>query len=179
MNDAPFDLLISGGTVIDGTRGPRFDADLGLRGGHIAAVGDLSGHAARHCLDASGLIVAPGFIDVHTHDDAALISDRGMDFKLSQGVTTVIAGNCGISMAPLPPRGELPAPMNLLAIDAAPRFASLAGYFACLEAAPPAVNVAMLVGHTSLRTCTMARQGAGDEVADRPGGLRFTRIAAT
>ncbi len=168
MDDAPFDLLIAGGTLIDGTRAPRFDADVGVREGRIAAIGDLAGQRARDRIDAGGLIVAPGFIDVHTHDDAALIGEPGMDFKVSQGVTTVIAGNCGISMAPLPPAGELPAPMNLVATGNAPRFHSLAAYFARLEAAPPTVNVAMLVGHTSLRACTMddfGRAASGDEIA--------------
>src|SRR5262245_24124870 len=94
----PFDLLIRGGTVIDGTRAPRYDADVGVRDGRIAAVGDLAGQAAGRTLDAAGRIVAPGFIDSHTHDDQALLSQPDMTFKVSQGVTTVIAGNCGISI---------------------------------------------------------------------------------
>lgn len=77
MDDAPFDLLIAGGTLNDGTCAPRFDADVGVREGRIAAIGDLSGRAARDHLDARGLIVAPGFVDVHAHDDTALISDPG------------------------------------------------------------------------------------------------------
>jgi N-acyl-D-amino-acid deacylase len=98
----PFDLLIQGGTVIDGTRAPRFDADVGLRDGLIVAIGDLGGHPAVQVLDARGCIVAPGFIDAHTHDDQALLRQPEMAFKVSQGVTTVVTGNCGISAAPLP-----------------------------------------------------------------------------
>ena len=98
------DLLVRGGTVIDGTRAARFDADVGIRGERIAAIGDLAGRTARQTLDATGRIVAPGFIDSHTHDDQALLSQPDMSFKVSQGVTTVVAGNCGISIAPLRPR---------------------------------------------------------------------------
>src|SRR6188472_152479 len=93
---SPFDLLIHGGTLIDGTRAPRRDADVGIVGGRVAAIGDLAGRPARRTLDASGRIVAPGFIDAHTHDDQALLAQPDMSFKISQGVTTVVAGNCGI-----------------------------------------------------------------------------------
>ena len=86
----PFDLLVRGGTVIDGTRAPRYDADVGVRGGRIAAIGDLAGQPARRTVDATGRIVAPGFIDSHTHDDQALLSQPDITFKVSQGVTPVI-----------------------------------------------------------------------------------------
>ncbi|MBN8510690.1 MAG: amidohydrolase family protein, partial [Burkholderiales bacterium] len=98
-----FDLIVAGGSVIDGTRAPRFAADVGVAGGRIAAIGDLAGQPARRRLDARGRIVAPGFVDAHTHDDIALLRRPGMDFKASQGVTTVVTGNCGISPAPLEP----------------------------------------------------------------------------
>src|SRR6218665_1993364 len=96
-----YDLLIRGGTVIDGTRAPRFAADLGILDGRIAAIGRLAGHRAQHQLAATARIVAPGCIDAPTHDDQALLSQPQMPFKVSQGVTTVITGNCGISDAPL------------------------------------------------------------------------------
>ena len=99
--DTPLDLLIIGGTVIDGTKAPRFDADVGVRGGRIVAIGKLQGRTARARLDARGKVVAPGFIDAHTHDDLALLDIPDMAFKVSQGVTTVVTGNCGISPAPL------------------------------------------------------------------------------
>ncbi len=165
MADAvePFDLLILGGTVIDGTRAPRRDADVGIVGDRIAAVGDLAGRAARETIDAAGRIVAPGFIDSHTHDDQALLSQPDMSFKVSQGVTTVIAGNCGISIAPLRPDSPLPSPLDLVDSDGRSRFASFADYFARLERDPPAVNVAALVGHSTLRVRTMSSL---DRVAD-------------
>ena len=96
------ELLIRGGTVIDGSKAPRFDADIAVDGGRITAIGTLERHTADTVLDATGRIVAPGFIDSHTHDDQAALVQPDMVFKVSQGVTTVIAGNCGISAAPQP-----------------------------------------------------------------------------
>lgn len=150
-----YDLLIRGGTVIDGTRAPRFDADVAVQDGHIVAVGQLGDLKARCVLDATGLIVAPGFIDAHTHDDQALLSQPDMRFKVSQGVTTVITGNCGISAAPLKPGMELPMPLDLLDTPGSERFPTFAAYFRALQEAPPAVNVAALVGHSTLRAVTM------------------------
>jgi len=154
-SSTPFDLLIHGGTVIDGTRRPRFTADVGIREGRIAAIGDLSGHAAHERLDAKGRVVAPGFIDSHTHDDQALLSQPDMVFKVSQGVTTVVTGNCGISIAPLRTGLPLPAPLSLLDPGERARFGTFAAYFEALRNAPPAVNVAALVGHSTLRVMTM------------------------
>lgn len=168
------DLVIAGGTVIDGTRAPRFDADLGISGGRIAAIGDLSGRPARQRLDARGFIVAPGFIDAHTHDDQALLSQPDMGFKLSQGVTTVVAGNCGISIAPLHEGAPLPPPLNLLDGDARSRYGTMAAYFDALRRTPAAVNVAALVGHTSLRVCAMGaldREANAAEIATMRGLL--------
>ncbi len=157
MAPAPheFDLLIRGGSVIDGTRAPRFDADVGIAGGRIAAIGDLAGRSAARTLDAAGRIVAPGFIDSHTHDDQALLSQPDMSFKVSQGVTTVIAGNCGISIAPLRENTPLPSPLDLLDASAQARFACFADYFDALGRTPAAINVAALVGHSTLRVMTM------------------------
>jgi len=174
MTDAvirPFDLVICGGTVIDGTRQPRFDADVGIRDGMIAAIGDLSGQPALRSLDASGMIVAPGFIDSHTHDDHAVLSDPEMIFKISQGVTTVVTGNCGISLAPLRPELPLPMPLSLLERGNAPRhsaFGHFADYLDAVRRAPASVNVAAMVGHTTLRVMTMDsldRAATPDEIA--------------
>jgi N-acyl-D-amino-acid deacylase len=158
-----FDLLIRGGTVIDGTKAPRYDADVGIRAGRIAAIGDLSTAKAKVAIDARGKIVAPGFIDSHTHDDQALLSQADMSCKVSQGVTTVVAGNCGISIAPLKPDSPLPSPLDLLDGKASARFGSFAAYFAQLEKTPSSLNVAALIGHSTLRVMTMA---ALDRVAD-------------
>ncbi|MEO8717041.1 MAG: D-aminoacylase [Burkholderiales bacterium] len=151
-----YSLLIRGGSVIDGTGAPRYEADVALRGGRIAAIGKLDAARADAEIDASGKIVAPGFIDAHTHDDRLLLSAPDMAPKASQGVTTVVAGNCGISLAPAP-RGMRPVPpLDLL--DAAGgwfRFPTFAAYVAELRAKPAATNAALLVGHSTLRVQTM------------------------
>src|SRR5258705_13402131 len=96
------DVLIGGATLYDGTGAPPRRADVAVRGDRIASVGDGSGLHANVSLDAAGLAVAPGFIDVHTHDDFALVVRPEMDFKILGGVTTVVVGNCGMGAAPWP-----------------------------------------------------------------------------
>lgn len=155
-NASHFDLLIRGGTVIDGTKAPRFEADVGVTDGRIAAIGDLSGSTAGQTLDATGRIVAPGFIDSHTHDDQAVLSQPQLPFKVSQGVTTVVAGNCGISAAPLRAGMDLPMPLSLLETPAEGRFTTFAAYLDALRATPSSVNVAAMVGHSTLRAVTMS-----------------------
>ena len=168
MNTAQhYDLLIHGGSVIDGTRAPRFKADVGIRNGMIAAIGDLQGHSATARIDANGRIVAPGFIDSHTHDDQAVLTQPDMVCKISQGVTTVIAGNCGISAAPLRDDIELTMPLGLLVSATDKRFTTFAAYLAALRQSPPSVNVAAMVGHTTLRALTMSeldREATAEEI---------------
>ena len=149
------DLIIRGGTVIDGTRAPRFDADVAVTGGRITAIGDLQDHRAHQTLDAQGLIVSPGFIDSHTHDDQALLAQPDMTFKVSQGVTTVIGGNCGVSAAPLTQDMDLPMPLSLMDAPKGRRFTSFAAYLDALRRQPAAVNAASLVGHSTLRAEVM------------------------
>lgn len=152
---AAYDTLIVGGTVIDGTGAPRRSADVGIRGDRIVAIGKLPFAEARDTVDATGLIVAPGFIDAHTHDDRAVLSGPDMTMKISQGVTTVIGGNCGISLAPFPGDREPPPPLNLLGGRDWFRYRSFADYIAALQAAPAAINIAPQVGHTTLRAAVM------------------------
>lgn len=150
-------VLLEGGLVIDGSGGPAREADVLLRGDSVVAVApELRGSLAGEdpdIVDCKGLAVAPGFIDVHTHDDAIVLQDPAMQPKLSQGITTVITGNCGISLLPLRTREPQP-PLNLLGTDSF-RYTSMAEYAAAFDAAAPAVNVALLVGHTTLRFATM------------------------
>jgi len=165
---AEFDLVIEGGTVIDGTKAPRFEADVGVAGGRVVALasaGRLAGHAARQRIDAHGKMVAPGFIDAHTHDDLAVLRAPGMEFKVSQGVTTVVTGNCGISPAPLEADTPTPAPISL-AVQGESRFASFAAYLDAMRRAPAAVNVAPLVGHTTLRARCVADLGRAATAAE-------------
>lgn len=147
-------LLLRGGTVIDGTGADRFVADVHIDGDRIAAIG--SGLVAREAeiIDVTGCIVAPGFIDVHTHDDQMVLEDPRMLPKITQGVTTVVVGNCGISLAPLV-HGNVPPPLNLLGGSDKYVHPSMAAYVAALGHAQPAVNVAALVGHSTLRVATM------------------------
>jgi len=167
----PFDLVIRGGTVIDGTKAPRFEADIGIRAGRIAAIGDLKDEAAARIIDAAGKIVAPGFIDSHTHDDGAVLVEPEMGFKISQGVTTVVMGNCGISIAPLRPGTPRPMPLGLLATGGGhtTEYATFADYMAALRATPSSVNVAPMVGHTTLRASVMSdldRAATAPEIAE-------------
>ena len=166
-----YDLLIRNATVVDGTRAPRYEADIAVNNGRIAAIGRLEGAQADVELDASGRIVAPGFIDAHTHDDRLMLSAPDMAPKVSQGVTTVVAGNCGCSLAPAPKgmRAPVTPPLDLLD-DAGGwfRFATFRDYVEELAAHPPATNCALLVGHTMLRVQTMehlGRPAAKSEVA--------------
>src|SRR5438309_11594131 len=153
-----YDLLIRNATVVDGTRAPRYEADIAVNNGRIAALGRLEGAQADLELDASGRIAAPGFIDAHTHDDRLMLSAPDMAPKVSQGVTTVIAGNCGCRLAPAPrgmPKPVTP-PLNLMDSEGTWfHFKSFKEYVEALRAQPPATNCALLVGHTMLRLQTM------------------------
>lgn len=152
-----YDTLIRGALVYDGTGGAPLRTDVALEDGRIAALGELGGQAAAREIEARGLALAPGFIDVHTHDDTNVIRQPQMLPKLSQGVTTVVVGNCGISASPVSLKGEPPDPMNLLGAADDFRYPSFAAYTAAVDAARPAVNVAALVGHTALRNNHMDR----------------------
>lgn len=150
------DLVVERGTLIDGTGSPRVRADVGVLAGRIVQLGDLAAVPARQRLDATGRIVAPGFIDVHTHDDRLLLDTAtGSHPKLSQGVTTVVTGNCGISLAPLLSDGP-PPPLDLLGTDGW-CYERFGDYLDALQQSGPALNAACLVGHSTLRVKHMQR----------------------
>jgi N-acyl-D-amino-acid deacylase len=152
------DLLIRRATVIDGTGAPRYDADIAVSEGRVRAMGRLDEVRGALEIDAAGKVAAPGFIDAHTHDDRLMLSSPDMAAKVSQGVTTVVAGNCGISLAPypIPVSGPVTPPLDLLDDTGTwLRFPTFAAYVAALEAHPPATNAVLLVGHTTLRMVTM------------------------
>ncbi len=145
------DVVLKGGWVIDGSGQPGFAADVALSGDTIVAIGDLTQIWAGRVVDVTGLVVAPGFIDVHTHDDLICITQPEMTPKISQGVTTLIVGNCGISAAPLRFRDSVTEPFNLLGQQDDFAYDTFASYRRAIEAVSPRVNVAALVGHSTLR----------------------------
>ncbi|TFG92154.1 MAG: amidohydrolase, partial [Myxococcales bacterium] len=168
-----YDLVIRGGTLVDGSGRPGVPGDLGIRDGRIAAVGDAPGTATTH-LDASGRMVAPGFIDLHTHYDAQVLWDRMLSISPWHGVTTVVVGNCGFGVAPTRPehRGlvlrtlEKVEGMSLEALEAGLGadwpFESFPEYLDALERRGSAIHVAALIGHTPLRLYAM-----GEEATER------------
>src|SRR5262245_57941970 len=124
------DWILRGGEVIDGSGRPRRRADVAIAGDRIAAVGDVGKAAGAREIDVTGKIVAPGFIDVHTHDDRALFATPEMAAKASQGVTTVVTGNCGVSLAPLVLDTAPPPPLDLIGDTGDYRYARFADYLA-------------------------------------------------
>ncbi len=162
------DLLISGGQVIDGTGAPPRMADIAVTEGRIAAIGDCGGRTARRVIDATGQVVAPGFIDIHTHSDFTLPLNPMAESKIRQGVTTEVVGNCGYSTAPvLPDKMELLR--DYLAAGAPWLEFHETSFRQYLDAFPPtAVNTVMHVGHATLRLMVMGmdeRQPTRDELA--------------
>jgi N-acyl-D-amino-acid deacylase len=169
---ASYDVVIRNGLVYDGTGAAPVRADLGLRGDRIAALGAVDGEGALE-IDAEGLAVAPGFIDVHTHDDFAAILHPDMSFKLLGGVTSCVGGNCGMGAAP-----HQAATLMAQALhpnSTLPEWEGYAGYLDYLEAHPPSVNLGVLVGHTTLRVAVMGgetREPTEDELEAMKGLLR-------
>jgi N-acyl-D-amino-acid deacylase len=161
------DLIIRRARLIDGTGGASLKGDIAVRDDRILAMGDLAGSRGAIEIDANGRAVSPGFIDVHTHDDRLLLSDPTMAAKVSQGVTTVVAGNCGISLAPLAlPNGRVPPPLDLIARGPEDIFPEFGDYLDRLAAEPAAVNAVCQVGHSTLRIGAMDRLDRPATVAE-------------
>ncbi len=178
---AEFDLLIRGGTVIDGSGAAARQADIGVRGGDVAAIGDLSGDWGIREFDATGKVVAPGWVDMHSHADALLLADpdvaaRLLEARARQGVTTLVVGNCGLGVAPsneaaaeilagvngwMTPDGVVPGPL------------STAGYLDRLEERGVVLNVATLVPHGPVRISAMGL------AAGAPSTEQMTAMADT
>ena len=162
------DTMIAGAMLYDGSGSAGWRADVTIRGARIAAVTPASDIPPAGAIDARGLALAPGFIDAHTHDDLVAITRPAMTPKITQGVTTVVVGNCGISAGAGSADGDaLPDPMVLLGAPDAFRYNSFAAYAAAVDAAAPATNVAALVGHTALRARHLDRLDRDASVAER------------
>ena len=128
-----FDSLVRNGTVIDGTGRLRYEADIGISRGRIAAIGALEEAGAARTIDASGLIVAPGFIDIHSHSDMSLFDDPAGDSKAYQGVTTEVVGNCSFSPFPIGPDGKADFGMGSMDWPVEWEWRDLDGWAAALE----------------------------------------------
>ena len=167
------DLIIRGGTVIDGTGADAARADVAIDGDRITAIGDLAGVGAASEIDATGLTVTPGFVDLHTHMDAQVGWDPFMTSCSWHGVTTVLMGNCGVTFAPAAPndRGYLAEMME--SVEDIPREAILGGlpwdwethpqYLDSVQRMAPALNVVALVGHCAVRYQVMGERSLGEE----------------
>jgi N-acyl-D-aspartate/D-glutamate deacylase len=168
-----YDLIIRGGTIVDGTGAAPRRGDLAVSGGRIAALGEVKG-AARRTLDADGAAVAPGFIDVHTHYDVQMFWDRMLTISPWHGVTTVVTGNCGFTIAPTRRQHrdlilrtlENVEGMSLEAIRTGLGddwgFETFPQFLDAIERRGTAINVAALIGHTAVRTYVL-----GEEATER------------
>jgi N-acyl-D-aspartate/D-glutamate deacylase len=196
------DLLIRGGTILDGSGAPGRPGDVGIRGGRVVALGPVN-EPARQAIDATGLAIAPGFIDIHTHYDAQAFWDGTLSPSSFHGVTTVIGGNCGFSIAPLAPEAGDYLMRMLARVEGMPleslqtgvpwSWRSFGEYLGLLEG-KLAVNAGFLVGHSAVRRVVMGERAVGHQATPeelarmvellrqsvREGGLGFsTSLAAT
>lgn len=179
-----FDLLLRGGTVVDGSGAPRYVADVGIADGRIVAIGKL-GNGAKRVIDADGLIVSPGFIDGHTHMDAQVAWDPLGSCSCWHGVTSVVMSNCGFALAPCKPADRDWYARCLSAVEDIPTAAMAAGidwtwesfpeYMATVERLPKAINYGMYIGHSALRMYVMGQraleEAAGEDDLQRMAAL--------
>jgi N-acyl-D-amino-acid deacylase len=196
------DLLIKNGTIVDGSGAARYRGDVGVRAGRIVEVGRV-GSVAERTIDAEGLIVAPGFVDGHTHMDAQVAWDPIGSCSCWHGVTTVIMGNCGFALAPCKPEEREWFARCLTAVEDIPTESMLAGidwtwetfpeYLATVEGLPKAINYGAYIGHSALRMYVMgkralsepgteddlARMTAAVKEAIRAGAMGFSSSRAT
>jgi N-acyl-D-aspartate/D-glutamate deacylase len=170
-----YDLLLKNGRIYDGSGMPSFIADLGIRDGRIAAIGKIS-EAADRVLDADGLAVAPGIIDFHTHFDAQIWWDPLGSSSNEHGVTTVVMGNCGLTLAPCKPESRDALIGTFVRVEAMPRNSLTAGipwewtthgqYLDALDRRPLGLNIATLVGHCAVRQHAMGEASVEREAND-------------
>ena len=167
------DLIIRNGTIIDGTGSLSYRADVAIDADRITAIGDLSAAAAAREIDASGLIVSPGFIDLHTHLDAQVAWDPMMTSSSWHGVTTVLIGNCGVTFAPVAPDHRVFLAEMMESVEDVPREAILGGlswdwstypeYLDAVQGMRPALNIVGMVGHCAVRYNVMGERSLSDQ----------------
>ena len=161
------DLIIIGGTIVDGTGGEPFRGDVTIRNGRITEIGTFPKREGVPTLDASGLVVAPGFIDIHSHSDFTLLMDPRAQSSVAQGVTTELIGNCGHGCAPVidveSVKGNIYGYSPQLPIT----WSSMAEYLRTLESVRPAVNVLTLVPNGMLcRAVVGLKERSPDQAGD-------------
>lgn len=171
-----YDIVVRGGTVVDGSGAPSYRADVGVAQGVIAAIGDLRGQAATDVIDADGQVVSPGFVDGHTHMDAQIFWDPLGTCSCWHGVTSVVMGNCGFSLAPCAEKDKALVMRNLERAEDISRAAMEAGipwswerfpeYLDTVEQLPKGINYASYIGHSALRTWAMGER-AFEETANQ------------
>jgi len=185
------DTVLRGAQVIDGTGSPAQSVDVGIEDGRIVAVGDVKANGAAE-VDLDGLVLAPAFVDIHTHYDAQVLWDRDLTPSCWHGVTTVVMGNCGFGIAPTRPEHrstiahtlENVEGMSVEALEAGIpwSFESFPEYLDAVESAPTRLNVAAMIGHTPLRLYVLGDEAterpAKDEEIDRMRGLVAEALAA-
>ena len=169
------DLIVKNGTIVDGSGMGRYRADVGVKNGKIVEIGRIRAPAQR-TIDADGLIVAPGFIDGHTHMDAQVNWDRSGTCSCWHGVTTVIMGNCGFALAPCPPDQREWFARCLTAVEDIPLEAMMAGidwnwetfpeYLATVDKLPKALNYGAYIGHSALRMYTMGKRALSEAATE-------------
>ena len=182
------DLIIRNGTVVDGTGGPARRADVAVDGDRIVAVGDLGGAEATRAIDAAGLTVSPGFVDLHTHLDAQVGWDPYMTSSSWHGVTTVVMGNCGVTFAPVAEADREYLAEMMESVEDIPREAILGGlpwdwetypeYLDSVDRMRPALNVVGLVGHCAVRYHVMGERSLTDVAPTQEELARMSAIAA-
>ena len=198
-----YDLIIRGGTIVDGSGLPGYRADLGIRDGLIAAIGDLKGESAAETLDAEGQVVAPGFIDGHAHYDAQVFWDALGSNICWHGVTSAVMGNCGFTLAPCAERDKRLVFTNLEMAEEIPPAAMEAGipwswetfpeFMDAVDGLPKGINYASYIGHSAIRTYVMGERAFTDkanaddlaalkrevEIAMRAGAIGFSTTCSS
>jgi len=167
---AEFDTLIKGGMIIDGTRTPRYRGDVAIRGGIVAEIGHIDESRAAKVLDAEGMIVAPGFVDLHTHYDAQVFWDPYCSISSWHGITTVVIGNCGFGFAPVAPAARERAMLTMTRVEAIPLASMKAGmpwdwetfpeYLDSVERTPKAMNIVPYVPISPIMVSVMGLDDA-------------------
>lgn len=167
---ARFDRVIRGGMIVDGSRGPRYRGDIGIRDGAIAEIGRLEAADASETIDADGLVVAPGFVDLHTHYDAQLFWDPYCTLSGWHGITSAVIGNCGFGFAPVRPTERERAMLSMTRVEAIPMASMKAGmpwdwttfpeFLDSVERAPKAINILPYVPISPLLIWTMGFEAA-------------------